>query len=134
MTKSTVEKYQKGLLIFVAIGLIPIALGYGLVPEKSLNSLFNISVTETNHAHIFRAVMGLYLALVLFWIIGAFKELLRLPALYSLVVFMFGLAGGRILSLIVDGIPNWLLVVYLALELFFGILGLVVIKKSKDLE
>ena len=134
MTKSTIEKYQKGLLIFVAIGLVPIALGYGLVPEKSLNYLFNILVTETNLAHILRAVMGLYLALVLFWVIGAFKDKLRLPALYSLVVFMFGLAAGRILSLIIDGMPNWLLVVYLALELFFGILGLVVIKKSKDLE
>ena len=43
---------------------------------------------------------------------------------------MLGLAAGRILSLIIDGMPNWLLVVYLALELFFGILGLVVIKKN----
>ena len=75
--------------------------------------------------------MGLYLALVLFWVIGAFKIQLRQAALYSLVVFMFGLAAGRILSIIVDGVPNWLLLVYLALELLFGILGLVLIKKSK---
>jgi len=39
MTKLTVEKYQKGLLLFVSIGLIPIALGYGLVPEKSLKAI-----------------------------------------------------------------------------------------------
>lgn len=130
MKKTTVDKLQKTLLLFVAMGLIPIALSYGLIPEKSLSYLFNISVSEINLIHIFRAVMGLYLALILFWLIGVFKIQLRQAALYSLVVFMFGLAAGRILSLIFDGVPNWLLLVYLALELSFGTLGLVLIKKS----
>ena len=110
MEKSTVEKLQKVLLLFVSVGLVPIALGYGLVPEKSMDYLFGISVTGINLAHILRAVMGLYLALVIFWVIGAFKVHLRQAALYSLVVFMFGLAAGRILSIIVDGVPNWLLI------------------------
>ena len=130
MEKTTVDKLQKALLLLVAIGLIPIALSYGLIPEKSLSYLFEISVSEINLSHIFRAVMGLYLALIVFWFIGAFKTQLRQPALYSLVVFMFGLAAGRILSLILDGVPNWLLLVYLALELTFGILGLLLVKKS----
>jgi hypothetical protein len=43
---------------------------------------------------------------------------------------MFGLAGGRILSLILDGMPHWLLAVYLVLELVFGVLGILLIKKS----
>jgi hypothetical protein len=43
---------------------------------------------------------------------------------------MLGLAAGRILSLVVDGIPHWLLVVYLVLELVFGVLGILLIKKS----
>jgi len=132
MEKSTIEKLQKGILLFVAVGLTPIALGYGLVPEKSMDLLFNIPVTDTNLAHILRAVMGLYLALIAFWVIGAFKTQLRLPALYSLVVFMLGLAAGRLLSVIVDGIPNWLLLLYLVLELLFGILGLLLIKKSEN--
>jgi hypothetical protein len=119
------------MLLFVAVGLIPIALGYGFMPEKSMSHLFNITVSEVNLAHILRAVMGLYLALIIFWFIGAFKVHLRQAALYSLVVFMLGLAAGRILSVIVDGIPDWLLLVYLALELLFGILGLVLINKSK---
>ena len=134
MKKSSIEQLRKALLLFVSVGLIPIALGYGLVPDKSMSSLFNISVTETNLAHILRAVMGLYLGLVVFWFIGAFNPRLRLTALYSLVVFMLGLAAGRILSVIVDGIPHWLLLVYLVLELLFGILGLILIKKSENLE
>ena len=74
--------------------------------------------------------MGLYLALIIFWFIGAFKIQLRQAAIYSLIAFMLGLAGGRILSLILEGIPNWLLLVYLALELSFGILGLLLVRKS----
>jgi hypothetical protein len=131
MEKATVNKLQKGILLFVAVGLVPIALGYGLMPEKSMSFLFNISVSEVNLAHILRAVMGLYLALIIFWILGALKEHLRQAALYSMVVFMLGLAGGRILSLIVDGVPHWLLLLYLALELLLGILGLLLIRSNK---
>ena len=131
MKKSSVDKLQKGILLFVAVGLIPIALGYGLVPEKSMTFLFNISVTEVNLAHILRAVMGLYLALIVFWVLGALKEHLRQAALYSMVVFMLGLAAGRLLSVIIDGIPNILLLVYLFLELLFGVLGLVLIQSNK---
>jgi hypothetical protein len=134
MKKTSVDRLQKTLLLFVAVGLTPIALSYGLIPEKSLDFLYNIQVTETNLAHILRAVMGLYLALIVFWFIGAFKTQLRLTALYSLAVFMLGLAAGRILSVIADGVPHWLLLVYLALELLFGILALVLIRKSKYAE
>jgi hypothetical protein len=123
-------KIRQIFLLIAAIGLTPIAFSYGFMPTKSLHYLFDVSVSDTNSIHIFRAVMGLYLALVLFWIIGAFKVQVRQAALYSLIVFMLGLAAGRILSLVVDGIPHWLLVVYLVLELVFGVLGILFIKKS----
>ena len=117
-------------LLVTSIGLTPIALSYGLVPQKSLSYLFDISVSNINGSHIFRAIMGLYLALLSFWIVGAFKVQLRQTALYSLVVFMLGLALGRVLSLVVDGMPSLLLIGYLGLELIFGILGLILLKKS----
>ena len=124
-------KVHQIFLLVTAIGLIPIAFSYGLMPQKSLGYLFDISVSDTNGIHIFRAVMGLYLALALFWIIGAFKVQVRQAALYSLIVFMLGLAAGRILSLIVDGMPHWLLLVYLVLELGFGTIGMILIRKSE---
>ena len=117
-------------LLVAAIGLLPIALSYGLMPQKSLGYFLGITVSDTNSMNIFRAVMGLYLALALFWTIGAFKVQMRQAALYSLVVFMFGLAAGRILSLIVDGMPHWLLVVYLGLEVGFGALGMLLLRRS----
>jgi hypothetical protein len=115
---------RKLLLIITAIGLTPIALSYGAAPSASLSYLFGFSVESLNLTHIFRAVMGLYLALVVFWIAGALSSSLTIPALWSLVVFMFGLAAGRVLSLLLDGVPHWLLIVYLVLELAFGLVGL----------
>ena len=43
---------------------------------------------------------------------------------------MLGLALGRVLRLVVDGMPSLLLIGYLGLELIFGILGLILLKKS----
>jgi hypothetical protein len=116
-------------LLSTAAGLIPIALSYGLLPQKSLAYLFQISVTNTNETHIFRAVMGLYIALLSFWIIGALRIQLRQAALLSLVVFMLGLAIGRVISLLVDGLPNWLLVVYMVVEFISAFIGLMLLKK-----
>jgi hypothetical protein len=120
-------KISQKFLVLTAVGLLPIALSYGAVPKNSLDWLFGIGIDGTNDTHIFRAIMGLYIALSAFWLLGAYSEKLTLPALYSLTVFMFGLAGGRILSLLVDGMPHWLLVVYFILEILFGVVGLVAI-------
>ncbi|MEZ9593435.1 DUF4345 domain-containing protein [Shewanella sp. 10N.261.52.F9] len=124
-------RIQQQFLLVAAVGLTPIALGYGLQPSTSLAYLFEIDASSINSRHIFRAVMGLYLALVLFWVLGAFIKKYQLPALYSLTVFMFGLAFGRTLSLIFDGWPHWLLVVYLLLEVGFGLVGIAMIKKTE---
>ena len=125
---------QKFLLI-TAAGLIPIALSYGAVPQASLKFLFDIQIDGTNIIHIFRAIMGLYSALIIFWILGARNENFTRPALFSLTVFMFGLAGGRTLSLLIDGMPHWLLFVYLILEIVFGVVGLLMLNiKSKTKE
>ena len=86
-------------LIVASIGLLPIALSYGAAPEASLSYLYNIDASNVNVAHIFRAVMGLYLALIIFWLSGVRNKTLELPALWSLVVFMLGLAAGRAISL-----------------------------------
>jgi hypothetical protein len=122
---------QSVFLLVSAVGLTPIALSYGLVPETSLSILFDIDASDINTRHIFRAVMGLYLALIVFWVAGARQERLRVPALWSLIVFMFGLAAGRAASLAVDGFPHPLLFVYLILEVLFGIIGLRLIRKME---
>jgi hypothetical protein len=113
----------RAFLIFCAVGLVPIALGYGAKPSVSLDALFGISVDTTNLAHIMRAVMGLYFGMVVFWLLGAFSRPMVGPALAGCAVFMLGLAAGRILSFILDGMPHWLLVVYAGLEIVLGLIA-----------
>jgi hypothetical protein len=113
----------RAFLIFCAVGLVPIALSYGAVPGASLEYLFGIAVESPNATHIFRAVMGLYLAMVVTWLVGAFNPTLTAPALACCAVFMLGLAAGRVLSLVLDGVPHWLLLVYLVLELMLGVIA-----------
>lgn len=127
--KIATEKNQKIFLLISAIGLTPIALSYGLMPSKSLISIYELSGAETNLFHIFRAVMGLYLALIVFWLSGAFKPQYRQAALYSYVIFMFGLFVGRVISLIMDGIPSNILVFYTVVELVCGAIGLALLSK-----
>ena len=117
MTKESI------FLLVAAVGLTPIALAYGLAPAITVPMLYGVEIDSINVTHIFRAVMGLYLAMVIFWILGAIREPLRFAALCSMVVFMGGLAMGRILSLLVDGIPVAPLVIYLVLEVGFALLG-----------
>ena len=118
MTKS------RSFLIFCAVGLVPIALGYGAKPSVSLDALFGITVDTTNLTHIMRAVMGLYLGMVVFWLWGAFRRSKAGAALATCAVFMLGLAAGRILSVVLDGMPHWLLVVYAVLEIVLGLIAI----------
>ncbi|UPR46634.1 DUF4345 domain-containing protein [Vibrio cyclitrophicus] len=125
-------KLQSVFLFAAVLGLTPIALSYGYEPVISMNYLFGIDASSVNVTHIFRAMMGLYLALALFWVSGALIKKYRLPALCSLVVFMLGLAAGRVISLVLDGMPHWLLFVYLILELGFGLVGIKMIHKEQS--
>ena len=113
----------RAFLVFCAVGLVPIALGYGAKPSVTLDAIFGINVDTTNLTHIMRAVMGLYLGMVVFWLYGAFRRSVEPAALAGCAVFMLGLAAGRVLSFIVDGMPHWLLVVYAVLEVVLGLVA-----------
>ncbi|GAM64749.1 hypothetical protein JCM19232_4441 [Vibrio ishigakensis] len=76
--------------------------------------------------------MGLYLATALYWLIGAFNPKHTKGAIINLIIFMFGLAFGRILSIAVDGNPNGVLWLYLILEFGFGVVGLLLLKQKTE--
>ncbi|WP_290510536.1 DUF4345 domain-containing protein [Alcanivorax sp.] len=115
------------LLLLSAVGLLPIALSYGAFPATTLDYLFDIEVANVNSTHIYRAVMGLYLGNLLFWLAGAWLPKLKPFALVTLALFMLSLATGRLLSIAVDGMPHWLMVVYLSLEVIIGSAALLVL-------
>jgi hypothetical protein len=120
----------RAFLIFCSVGLVPIALGYGAKPSSTLDVLFGISVETTNLTHIMRAVMGLYLGMVVFWLCGAFNSSLTGAALAACAVFMLGLAVGRLLSVALDGLPHWLLVVYACLEILLGLTAIALYREQ----
>ena len=118
-------------LLLMAVGVTPIALAYGVMPQLSLAFLFEVDANSINMMHTFRAIMGLYLGLVLFWIAGARYESLRLAALWSLTIFMLGLAAGRLVSLLIEGMPHFSLIIFLLLELVLGFAGYYLIRQYR---
>ena len=119
---------EQWFLCLAAVGLTPIALAYGLAPAVTVPALYNIEVDAVGTAHVFRAVMGLYFGMVVFWLLGIKQDALRSGALWSVAVFMLGLAAGRTVSLVLDGMPAPLLVLYLVLELGFGLVAVLLLR------
>lgn len=114
-------------LIGAALLIIPIALNYGLVPAKTLPMFLTMPDLTTDQTHIFRGVMCLYLGVGLFWVVAAFKPEWQRVGVITAIGFAWSIALGRIISLIVDGRPSLLLLVYLAIEISAGLLGLAVL-------
>jgi hypothetical protein len=115
----------KAYLLFIAIGLVPIALSYGANPAGVLPKLLKFNVEATNETQVFRALMCLYLATSAFWLMGALLPEWQRAALIWAVFFMLSLALGRFISMAVDGMPTaGVLNLYLAVELGAGALGL----------
>ena len=65
--------------------------------------IFGFEVENLELKNIFRAIMGLYLAIGTYWIIGIVKPKHWQIATITNVLFMSGLAFGRILSTFLDG-------------------------------
>lgn len=124
----------KLLLILAALGLVPIALSYGVAPGASVSYLLGFPVEGTNQTHVFRAIMGLYLANAAFWLVAALRPQLQHAALWVLFLFMTGLAAGRILSILVDGMPNAVLLFYLLAEIGFGVMAAVMLRQRATAE
>jgi len=117
-------------LLFSAAGLLPIALSYGIDPNQILPKFLQIHPIEGDLLHIFRAIMGLYLATLSLWLVGAIRggELMR-TALVGEIIFMSGLATGRLLSLLLDGWPSPMLIAYTVAELLLAAWGVLCLKK-----
>ena len=130
----SIEQTQRLFLIAMGLGLVPVALSYGMIPERSLPFLYGISDPDLPTRHVFRAVMGLYLGMICFWLAGALRPDLRIPALWTVFVFVTGIAMGRLLSLILDGWPGPLLLFYLLAEIALSATTLALIFLARETE
>lgn len=109
-------KIKKTFLIFAFAIVTIIALLYGVSPQWFARKFLDVTQLEPNIAHIFRAVMGLYLALGVFWLYAAINDRYTNVAVLTTAIFSGGLVLGRILSLFTEGQPAPLLVFYVGAE------------------
>ncbi len=92
---------QNRHLLFSAGILIPIAFAYGIAPDFSFVLSFEVKAVDLKN--ILRAIMGLYLGIASFWLLGVFRPYYWRAATILNILFMGGLAIGRLLSWILDG-------------------------------
>ncbi len=111
------DRLKQAFLIVAFATVSSIAVGYGVSPRWFAQTFLGVSEPGIDFSHILRAVMGLYLGLGMFWLTAAFKPQYRNIALVTLMIFCGGLVSGRLLSLLVDGMPSTLLLIYIGIEL-----------------
>jgi len=123
-------KSFKNLHLAISVLLIvPVALVYGLLPDQILPGLFDFTIGTTDLSNIFRAMMGLYLGMAAFWIMGIIKPQIWVAATMANIFFMGGLAIGRIVSLLLDGTPGVYFLLGLFVELLLTVWGIKNLKK-----
>lgn len=115
------------LLAFVSVSII--GLLYGVSPDWFARTFLGVASLDADLAHIFRAMAGLYVALGLFWLYAAFHDAYRKAAVLTTVVFCAGLVSGRLISLLVDGRPAPLLILYVFVELGLVPIGYWVLRR-----
>ena len=87
------------------------------------------SSTPTDVKHILRAVCGLYLSISFFWAKSAITGKQVNEAVLSAGLFTSGLGIGRLVSVLVDGVPSTILVVYLLMEIAIAPIVYYLLKK-----
>ncbi len=126
------QKFIKNLQLGISATVVIIAgLIYGFHPSEILPAIFGFEVQDLELKNIFRAIMGLYLALGAFWIVAIRNPTHWRSATLINVIFMGGLAFGRAISTIFDGI-SFQFTIGLILESFMMFWGIYNLKKYKD--
>lgn len=116
-------------LIISTLVVFPIAFVYGFFPEI----FFKLSIETIDEKNILKAIMGIYIAFSILWVLGIAKGNYWKIATVSNFIFMFGLAFGRIISMFFDGIPSLLLLFGVLGELVLGCYGVYVFEQQKEI-
>jgi hypothetical protein len=127
MNQKNLNLLLSGIIVFIA-GIV-----YGGHPTYIMPELLGFEVVDLELKNMLRAVMGIYMGVGLFWILGAIKPNLWYGATVCNVLFMGGISFGRIVSTLFDGVSS-LFTPALFLELLFFGWGLYNLKKYEEIE
>lgn len=124
----------KGILFFKNLHLVisllivvPTAIIYGTPSILSTN--LNIEVSTIDLSNLLKAIMCLYIGISCIWLVGIIKEKYWKSATQLNILFMLTLATGRILSIIMDGIPTNGYVFGVIAELIIGLFSVYQLRK-----
>ena len=129
-TAITIKNLQ---LIVATIVIVPVALAYGFFPARVAAEVFHMNADTVGTTHLFRVLMTLYLGIATLWSAGIFKPDYWRAATVTNVVFMGGLATGRLISFVVDGVPSCILLIGVGLEIALMAWGLINLKKYSEI-
>ena len=107
------------LLVSAAI-VLPVGLIYGIAPTTLLPQHLDIPVITIDQSNMLRAIMCLYLGISTMWLMGMWKPRYWKPATQLCILFMWTLAAGRLLSMILDGLPSGGFLFGVTAELILG--------------
>jgi hypothetical protein len=131
--KNSIYKFKNLHLCLTSFTVIGVGLTYGISPNQILPFFFDFKVESIDLNNVFRAIMGLYLGLSFYWLFGIFKTEYWKNATLISVIFMGGLALGRIISIVVDGVPSLAFSIGTILEVLFMFWGIINLKNEDKL-
>lgn len=124
--KFSITKQNVGLLISILI-VVPVAIEYGFKPDFQ----FELYPKTTDEHSFFKAIMGLYIGFSAVWFMAIVKPNFLKIAIVTNVIFMLGLGFGRIMSILIDGLPTSGYVYGTIGELVLGFYGVFILKRNK---
>ena len=121
------NRIVQNLHFYISIPIvIAVALVYGFQP----NLIFDIQPNSIDEHNVYKAIMGIYLAFASFWSLALIQKNYWKAATISNILFMLGLALGRLISFAVDGIPSSLLLFGCFGELALAFYGYYLLKNQ----
>ena len=115
----------KNLHLAITSGsLLIVGFAYGICPNRILPFLLHDKITGNDLYSVFKAMMALYIGMSIYWMVGIIKPEHWVNATLTCTIFMGSLATGRIISIVIDGMPSPLIVLGTVLELLFMIWGI----------
>lgn len=130
--KGKINWISKNLHLIISLSIvIPTAIIYGSAPFTLLPKYLDIQPTTIDLSNFLRAIMCLYLGISFIWVLGVFKPKYWKTATQLNSLFMLTLALGRMLSMILDGLPSNGYIFGVLAELILGFYAIYQLKKYK---
>lgn len=118
-----IMKLKSVVLLSASLGIGVIGLGY-LISPQFMYGLYGIEIETVNEANMVRSAYGgLFLGFGILFLMGARRDQFSRPALIALLTFMASFAVGRIVSIVVDGMPAPLILSLIVFEIVYSALA-----------